>query len=58
MSEPIKPQEGDGQTKTCNVCHLAYSGEECPYCKAEREHTMVVIQQRGRRHRNDDVAED
>ena len=34
----------------CNVCHLAYTGDECPICKAEREHAAAVIKERGRRH--------
>lgn len=54
MSESSQPQEGDGATKVCNVCHLPYAGEECPVCKAEREHAAAVIQERARRHRQNE----
>jgi hypothetical protein len=43
--------EGKSQPKVCNVCHLPYEGEECPWCKAEREHASGVIEERGRRSR-------
>jgi hypothetical protein len=45
--------EGESQPKVCNVCHLPYEGEECPWCKAEREHASAVIEERGRRHTAD-----
>jgi DNA-binding helix-hairpin-helix protein with protein kinase domain len=43
-------QDGGGERRVCNVCHLPYEGEECPWCKAEREGASEVIQERGRRH--------
>jgi hypothetical protein len=39
------------QRSVCNVCHLEYEGEECPWCRAEREHASGVIAERGRRSR-------
>lgn len=50
MSERAREEDGDPQSRVCNVCHLPYTGDECPACKAEREHTLAVIQERGRRH--------
>jgi rubrerythrin len=49
-SEP-EAQQGGVQLTVCNVCHLEYEGEECPWCKAEREHASGVIEERGRRSR-------
>jgi hypothetical protein len=40
-----------GRSTVCRVCHLEYEGEECPWCKAEREHASGVIEERGRRSR-------
>jgi rubrerythrin len=53
MSKPSQPEESDAEPKVCNVCHLPYTDDECPVCKAEREHALSVIQQRGRRHRQE-----
>jgi recombinational DNA repair protein RecR len=50
MSRPSQSQEGDSEPRVCNVCHLAYTGDECPICRAEREHAAAVIEERGRRH--------
>ena len=44
-------EEGSGRLTVCNVCHLEYEGDECPWCKAEREHASGVIEERGRRSR-------
>ena len=57
MSEPSQPEESDPESKVCNVCHLPYDDVECPVCKAEREHALSVIQQRGRRHREQEDDE-
>ena len=46
-------EEGETQAKVCNVCHLPYEGDECPWCKAEREHASSVIEERGRSHTAD-----
>lgn len=46
----VASQNGGGEPRECNVCHLPYEGEECPWCKAEREGASEVIRQRGRRH--------
>jgi hypothetical protein len=46
----VGSQPGGGEPRECNVCHLPYEGEECPWCKAEREGAAEVIQERGRRH--------
>ena len=44
------PREEDGaQENVCNVCHLPYEGDECPWCKAEREQASTVVEDRGRR---------
>jgi hypothetical protein len=56
MQEDVRGQEGHlvgdgGEPKVCNVCHLEYEGDECPWCKAEREHASGVIEERGRRSR-------
>jgi hypothetical protein len=44
-------EEEGAPLKVCNVCHLEYEGDECPWCKAEREHASGVIEERGRRSR-------
>jgi len=56
MQEDVRGHEGHseedgGEPKVCNVCHLPYEGEDCPWCKAEREHASAVIEERGRRSR-------
>lgn len=48
--EGEKEEESAGLT-VCNVCHLMHEGDECPWCKAEREHASAVIEERGRRSR-------
>ncbi len=53
MTRESPQDEGETQAKVCNVCHLPYEGEECPWCKAEREHASAVIVERGRRHTTD-----
>jgi recombinational DNA repair protein RecR len=58
MRESTSSQDADAQPKICNVCHLEYSGEECPYCQAEREQTLLVVQERGRRHHDRDLDDD
>lgn len=57
MSKPSRSEKSDTKTKVCNVCHLPYTNDECPVCKAEREHALTVIQERGRRHRQEDDDE-
>ena len=42
-------EEAETPQKVCRVCHLPYEGDECPWCKAEREHASAVIEERGRR---------
>ncbi len=51
MSRPTQGEPSDAEPTVCNVCHLPYTGDECPVCKAEREHASAVIEERGRRHR-------
>jgi hypothetical protein len=56
MQEDVRGQKGHseedgGKLKVCNICHLEYEGDECPWCKAEREHASGVIEERGRRSR-------
>ena len=57
MSKSSQPEKSEAEPKVCNVCHLPYTGDECPFCKAEREHAAAVIEERGRRHRQDDNNE-
>jgi len=40
--------------RVCRVCHLPYEGDECLWCKAEREHASAVVEQRGRRYSRDE----
>lgn len=49
MTDDSPREEGHTQEKVCNVCHLPYQGDECPWCKAEREQTSAVVEDRGRR---------
>jgi hypothetical protein len=42
-------EEGETHPRMCNVCHLPYEGDECPWCKAEREQASAVVEDRGRR---------
>jgi len=51
LTSGILGQEGEIQSTVCNVCHIEYEGEECPWCKAGREHASGVIEERGRRSR-------
>jgi len=56
MQDDVRGHEGQsekdgGEPKLCNVCHLEYEGDECPWCRDEREHASGVIQERGRRSR-------
>jgi rubrerythrin len=57
MPKPSRRDSGDTKSKVCNVCHLPYADDECPVCKAEREHAAAVIEERGRRHRKSDDDE-
>jgi hypothetical protein len=38
----------------CNVCHLHYEGDECPWCRAERDHASAVVEERGQRYSRDE----
>jgi len=59
LTSEEKAEEGSGRLTVCNVCHLPYEGEDCPWCKAEREHASGVIEERGRRSRRaKEYAED
>jgi hypothetical protein len=51
MTAESQGEEDSDRLKVCNVCHLEYEGDECPWCKAEREHASGVIEERGRRSR-------
>ena len=51
MTSEEEAEEGSIRLSVCNVCHLEYEGDECPWCKAEREHASGVIEERGRRSR-------
>jgi hypothetical protein len=42
-------EEAETPQKTCRVCHLPYEGDECPWCKSEREQASAVVEDRGRR---------
>jgi len=53
MTTHSSRDEDQTQTKVCNVCHLAYEGDECPWCKAEREHASTVVEERGQRYSRD-----
>ena len=44
-------EEGRAPLTVCRVCHLEYEGDECPWCRDEREHASGVIEERGRRSR-------
>jgi len=35
--------------RICRVCHLPYQGDECPWCKSERDQASAVVEDRGRR---------
>ncbi len=58
MSRVLEAEDSEAESKVCNVCHLTYTGQECPFCKAEREHALAVIQERGRRHRQSEMGDD
>ena len=45
----VSQQDGKAKARVCNVCHLAYEGEECPVCKSERDQASAVVEDRGRR---------
>jgi hypothetical protein len=47
-------EEAKTPQKVCRVCHLPYEGDECPWCKAEREHASAVVEERGRRYSRDE----
>jgi len=44
-------EEGNTRLTVCRVCHVEHVGDECPWCRAEREHASGVIEERGRRSR-------
>jgi len=51
VTKDIPPQRAETRSTVCRVCHFEYEGDECPWCKAEREHASGVIEERGRRSR-------
>ena len=51
MTSQWEADEGEARPTVCRVCHLEYEGDECPWCRAEREHASGVIEERGRRSR-------
>ena len=56
MTSEGETQEESVRLTVCNVCHFEYEGDECPWCRDEREHASGVIEERGRRSRR--VKED
>jgi len=59
LTSQWEADEGSVRPSVCCVCHLEYEGDECPWCKAEREHASGVIEERGRRSRRaKEAAED
>jgi hypothetical protein len=49
LTPDISQEDGNAEAKVCNVCHLAYEGDECPVCKSERDQASAVVEDRGRR---------
>ena len=49
MTMEISREDNNAGTKVCNVCHLAYEGDECPVCKPERDQASAAVEDRGRR---------
>ena len=56
LTSEKEAEEGRARLTVCRVCHLEYEGDECPWCRDEREHASGVIEERGRRSRR--VKED
>lgn len=56
MAGEERSEGAETPQRVCRVCHLPYEGDECPWCKSEREHASAVIEERGRRSRR--VKED
>jgi hypothetical protein len=51
LTSEREAEEGSVRLTVCNVCHLEYDGDECPWCRAEREQAAAAIEERGRRSR-------